>query len=315
MARRAGLIRTRPLTGGARSRAAIVSIASNSALIGLKLVAGAVTGSVAILTEAIHSAIDLIASFVAYFSVRQAEEPPDREHRYGHEKFENVAAGIEGMLILVGSGVILYASVRKLVEGGELESLGFGIAVVGFAAVANFVVSTWLHMQARRHHSPALEADAAHLRTDAYTSVGVVVGLALVHWTGATWLDPVVALMIAVAIIGTGVRLVRGSWRELVDESLPAGELEAIRAAVESFGGRGVAGYHKLRTRRAGALRYVDLHVQFRAGTTLEGAHATAHALQDAIRAELAGAADVLIHLEPEDRVQPGTEVGPLGAG
>jgi cation diffusion facilitator family transporter len=305
----AGLIRARPITGGPRSRAALVSIVSNGALIALKLVAGAVTGSVAILTEAIHSAIDLLASFVAYFSVRQAEEPPDTEHRYGHEKFENVAAGVEGMLILVGSGIIVYASARKLVEGGELEALGFGIGVVGFAAVANLVVSAWLARQASKHDSAALEADAAHLRTDAYTSIGVLIGLALVEWTGETWIDPVVALIIAVAIVITGVRLLRGSWRELVDESLPPGELESIREAVESFGPRGVAGYHKLRTRRAGRQRYVDLHVQFRSGTSLEDAHATAHELQDAIRRRLAGATDVLIHLEPEANVQPGTEI------
>jgi cation diffusion facilitator family transporter len=295
-------------TPRARSRAAAVSIASNSVLIALKLVAGAVTGSVAIVTEAIHSAIDLLASVVAFFSLRRAEAPPDRRHHYGHEKFENAAAGIEGMLILVGSGIIVYAAVRQLVVGHELERLGFGIAVVGFAAVANLVISAWLYGRARRYESPALEADAAHLRTDAYTSIGVVVGLGLVEATGATWLDPAIALAIAVVIILTGFRLLSRAWRELVDESLPEDELAAVDAAVRSFGDRGVAGYHALRTRRAGPRRYVDLHVQFRSGTTLEAAHDTAHALQDAIRARL-NDADVLIHLEPEDRVRPGTEI------
>jgi len=296
-------VSSRPVVGGPRSRAAVVSIISNSFLILLKLVAGAVTGSVAILTEAIHSAIDLLASVVAFFSVRQAEEPPDLGHRYGHEKFENVAAGVEGMLILVGSGVIVYAAARQLVTGAEIESIGFGIAVVAFAAAANLVISTWLARQARMHESPALEADAAHLRADAFTSCGVLVGLALVQWTGATWIDPLVALLIGVSIVVTGVRLVRGSWRQLVDESLPPPEIELICDVVESFSVRDVAGFHKLRTRKAGRVRYVDLHVQFREGTSLEGAHATAHALQDAIRDRLAGA-DVLIHLEPEDRVR-----------
>ncbi|MGH2968438.1 MAG: cation diffusion facilitator family transporter, partial [Solirubrobacteraceae bacterium] len=141
--------------------------------------------------------------------------------------------------------------------------------------------------------------DAAHLRTDAYTSLGVLVGLALVQWTGQEWLDPVVALIIAAAIVITGLRLVGRSWRVLVDEALPADELSAIRQAIEEFAGREVVGYHQLRTRRAGARRYVDLHVQFRAGTTLEAAHATAHALQDRIASRLRRA-DVLIHLEPE---------------
>jgi cation diffusion facilitator family transporter len=289
--------------GRERTRAAAVSIASNTVLIVLKLFAGAVTGSVAILTEAIHSAVDLIASFIAYFSVRQAEEPADAEHRYGHEKFENVAAAAEGVLILVGSGVIIYASAHALVNGTELESLGFGIGVVGFAALVNLLVSAWLFRRAAATDSPALEGDAAHLRTDAYTSLGVLVGLALVHWTGFEWLDPVVALLIAGAIVFTGLKLVARSWRVLVDEALPPEELAAIRAAIDNFDGDEIVGYHQLRTRRAGARRYVDLHVQFRAGTTLEHAHAIAHDLQDRIAAGLRGA-DVLIHLEPEDKVR-----------
>jgi len=289
--------------GRERTRAAAVSIASNTILIVLKLFAGAVTGSVAILTEAIHSAVDLIASFIAYFSVRQAEEPADAEHRYGHEKFENVAAAAEGVLILVGSGVIIYASAHSLVNGPHLESLGFGIAVVGFAALVNLLVSAWLFRRAAATDSPALEGDAAHLRTDAYTSLGVLVGLALVHWTGYEWLDPIVALMIAGAIVITGLKLVARSWRVLVDEALPPDELAAIRSVIEDFAGGDVVGYHQLRTRRAGARRYVDLHVQFRAGTTLEDAHGIAHDLQDRIAARIRGA-DVLIHLEPEDKVR-----------
>jgi cation diffusion facilitator family transporter len=289
--------------GRQRTRAASVSIVSNTILITLKLVAGAVTGSVAILTEAIHSGIDLIASCIAYFSVRQAEEPADAGHRYGHEKFENVAAAAEGVLILVGSGVIVYASAHALVTGTQLESLGFGIAVVAFASVTNLLVSAWLFRRARETDSPALEGDAQHLRTDAYTSLGVLVGLALVQWTGLQWLDPVVALLIAGAIVVTGLKLVARSWRVLVDEALPDDELAAIRTAIEEFGRSEVVGYHQLRTRRAGARRYVDMHVQFAQGTTLESAHAIAHQLQDEIASKLRGA-DVLIHLEPEDKVR-----------
>lgn len=298
------------LNGGAdharaRSRAAAVSIISNTTLITLKLVAGVLTGSVAILTEALHSAIDLLASLIAFFSVRRAEVPADASHRYGHEKFENAAAAAEGMLILAGSAVIAFAAIRALVIGPKLENLGIGIVVIGFASVANLAVSSWLFKRARETSSPALEGDAAHLRTDAYTSIGVLAGLALVSVTGEQWLDPVVALIIAVAIVVTGARITMGSLRVLVDEALPDEELAAIRHSIEAFGDRGVVGYHQLRTRRAGARRYVDLHVQFRRGTTLEEAHRTAHALQDAIEDELHGA-DVLIHLEPEDRVRPG---------
>ena len=292
-----------------RSHAAAVSIFSNTALIALKVVAGLITGSVAIITEAIHSGVDLAASFIAYFSVRQAETPADAEHRYGHEKFENVAAAAEGVLILIGSGVIVYAAVRSLIEGPHLESLDLGIGVVAFATLANLVISGWLYRQATATQSSALEADAAHLRTDAFTSLGVFVGLALAKVTGAHWLDPAVALAIAAAIVVTGLRIVARSWGVLVDEALPPEEQDAIRQAIQPFAARGIVGYHQLRTRRAGARRYVDLHVQFRSGTSLEEAHGTAHALQDEISRRLPGGTDVLIHLEPADKVRPGTEM------
>ena len=297
--------------GAGKSRAAALSIASNCALIALKLAAGAITGSVAIITEAMHSAVDLIASIVAFVSVRQAEKPADDTHPYGHDKFENLAAAIEALLILVGSGVIVFESVRRLsTSHTEVSSLGVGMAIIAISIVVNVVVSGVLARRARETDSPALEGDAAHLRTDAATSGAVLVGLILVQVTGATWLDPVIALVVAVAIVTAGVRLLMRASRVLVDEALPPEELDAVRDAIAEFGPRGVCGYHKLRARRAGSRRYVDLHVQFRAGTTLEAAHATAHALQDAIRARLRGA-DVLIHLEPEGSVHPGTEIRP----
>jgi cation diffusion facilitator family transporter len=291
-----------------KSRAAALSIASNSSLILLKVVAGTITGSVALLTEAMHSAIDLIASIVAFISVRKADEPADAEHPYGHEKIENLAAMIEGILILVGSGVIAFEAIRHLVVGSDVSHIGFGIAVVAVSIVVNFFVSSRLDRRARETDSAALEADATHLRTDMATSLGVLVGLALVSATGANWLDPAVALLLAAAIVREGFKILNRSSRVLVDEALPADELEAISAEVRAFGPQGVAGFHKLRARRAGARRYVDLHVQFVAGTTLEQAHETAHRLTDAIATRVPGA-DVLIHLEPEDRVTPGTEI------
>jgi cation diffusion facilitator family transporter len=295
--------------GASKLTAAGVSIASNGALIVLKLVAGAVTGSVAVLTEAVHSGIDLIASVVAFLSVRKADEPADADHLYGHEKVENLAAAIEGVLILLGAGVIVYESVRRLVEGSRVHTLGFGIAVVAISAVANVAVSSLLARRARQTESAALAGDASHLRTDAATSAAVMVGLALVQITGATWLDPAVALAVAAAIVVAGIRIVMRSSRVLVDEALPPQEMQLVRETVVDLGrAYGVAGFHRLRSRRAGARRYVDMHVQFRAGTTLEDAHRTAHLLQDAIGARLRDT-DVLIHLEPEDRVRPGTEL------
>ena len=303
-----------------KTGAAALSVASNSALILLKAAAGTVTGSVALLTEALHSATDLVASIVALFSLRAADVPADESHPYGHEKIEDMAAAIEGVLILVGSVVIAFEAVRHLIEGTGVQRLGVALVVLAVSIVVNFVVSRRLSTRAVATSSPALAADAAHLTTDMLSSFGVLVALAIVAITGWEWLDPVVALMVAAVVAVAGVRILTRSSRVLVDETLPDPELEAIRAVVIEFADAGIVGFHELRGRQAGARRHVDLHVQFRAGMTLEEAHGIAHRLQAAIRERL-GAADVLIHLEPEDRVRPGQEVttgeppDPLRAG
>ncbi len=293
---------------GLKQRTAIISVLSNSTLILLKVIAGTVTGSVAILTDAVHSSIDLIASIVAYFSVRKAGEPADDTHRYGHEKVENLAASIEGILILIGSAAIAFAAIRRLLGHGRVHTVWLGIGVVGFSMAVNIAVSTVVARNARLTESAALEGDAAHLRTDALASGAVLVALVLVQLTGAQWLDPAIALAVAGVIVVTGVRLLMRSSRVLVDHALPTAEVDVVRDAISGFAPQGVVGYHELRTRRAGARRYVDVHVQFQSGTSLENAHRTAHELQDLIAARLREA-DVLIHLEPEDRVRPGEEL------
>lgn len=297
-----------------KAGAATLSVVSNSILIALKVAAAAITGSIAILTEAIHSAIDLVASLIALFSVRKADEPADADHPYGHEKVENLASAIEGALILLGAWVIIFEATRRLVSGADVETLWVGIAVVGFSAIANWGISTYLYRRARALESPALEADAAHLRTDAMTSVGVLAGLVLVEVTGIVEFDSILALMVAVAIVVAGVRILTRSGRVLVDEAPPAGELDRIEAAIASARAPEVAGYHKLRARRAGSRRHIDLHVQFRSGTSLERAHELAHAVRGAIEAEFP-TADVLIHVEPEDSVRPAEEDHPLRHG
>src|SRR5436305_567287 len=236
-----------------KARTAALSVASNSTLIVLKVVAGTITGSVAILTEAVHSSIDLVASIVAFFSVRKADEPADESHLYGDEKIENLAAAIEGILILVGSSVIAFEAIRRLIRGGQIQSIPLGIAVIALSVVVDVAVSAVIARRARAAGSAALEGDAAHLRTDALTSVGVLVGLALVKLTGAQWIDPAVALAVAASIVVTGVRLIGRSSRVLVDEALPPEEVAEIRDTIEQFGSSGVVGYHELRTRRARA--------------------------------------------------------------
>lgn len=297
------------LAARSKVRAAALSVASNAALITLKVIAGIATGSVALLTEAAHSGTDLVAAIGALVSVRKAGEPADSDHPYGHEKIEDLAGAIEAALILFGAAIITYASLHRLVHGGHVHTIGWGIAVIGVSAVVNIVVSRVVGRSAARTSSPALSADAAHLSADAISSGAVLIGLTLVAATGAQWLDPAVALAVAAWIALTGVRILMRAARELLDEALPEEELEGIRATIRDLGApRGVVGFHKLRARRAGARRYVDVHVQFGAGTTLEAAHATAHELTRAIGTQLPGA-DVLVHVEPADSVQPGTEV------
>jgi cation diffusion facilitator family transporter len=296
--------------------AAGLSIASNAFLIAIKLAAGAVTGSIAIITEAVHSLIDLVASVIAYFSVRKADEPADAEHPYGHEKVENLAAAIEGMLILVGAGVIIYEATHQLVVGPEVDRLGVGIAVMAFSVFANLGVSSVLSRQAKAHESQALEGDAAHLRTDAMTSAGVLFGLALVQVTGNAVFDPITALVVAVAIVWAGFRILRRSSAILVDEVLPAAEMDRIEAAIATARTPEVAGYHKLRARRAGSRRHIDFHVQYRSGTSLERAHELAHHMRASIEAEIPQA-EVLIHAEPETsfREPDDSDSGPFRSG
>jgi cation diffusion facilitator family transporter len=299
-----------------KSGAAALSIASNSLLIALKLAAGAITGSIAILTEAIHSLVDLVASVIAFVSVRKADEPADAEHPYGHEKVESLAAAIEGMLILVGAGIIIYEASHRLAIGSEVGSLGIGIAVMAFSVVANIAVSTVLYRRAKSLESPALEGDAAHLRTDAMTSAGVLVGLGLVEITGIAAFDSITALVVAMAIVAAGITIIRRSSGVLVDETVPDAELDRIEGAIASARTPEVAGYHKLRARRAGSRRHIDLHVQYRSGTSLERAHELAHQMRNSIEAEIPHA-EVLIHAEPETsfREPDDSDSGPFRSG
>ena len=288
--------------GLSKAGAAGVSIAYNATLIALKAVAAIVTGSVAILSETLNSTVDLIASVIAFVAVRRADEPADVEHPYGHEKVESVAASIEGVLIIGGAVFIIVESVGRLVNGNtEVESLGLGIAVIAFSTLSAAGVSLFLRRQARKHRSPALAGDAAHLGADALTSAGVLLALALVQLTGAEQLDAAVAIAFSGFIVLTGLNIIRRAAGILVDEAPPPEEMDRIEAAIARARAEEpeVVGYHKLRARTTGRRRYIDLHVQFSSGTTLERAHQLAHGLRDAIESDL-GDAEVLIHVEPE---------------
>ena len=287
-----------------KARAAIVPIASNCALIGLKLAAGLITGSVGLLSDAIHSMMDLIASVIALASVRKADVPADATHRYGHEKLEDLSAGAQALLLLVGAVFIAVEAIRRLIDGGSVRSVGVGMAVAGVAAAINLVISAYLTRTGRDTGSAALLANAADLRTDAIVSIGVLVSLALIDITHLRWIDPAVGLIVAAAIIVTGVRILNDASRRLADEALPDDELAALQEVVNSFVSEEVVGVHDVRARHVGAHHQVDLHMQFADGTSLRRAHFLSHKLQDAIATRLPGTT-ALVHLEPEDRVRP----------
>ncbi len=286
----------------AKVRAASVSIMSNSLLVLLKLVVGFLSGSISIISEAAHSASDLAAALIAFYSVRAAARPADERHQYGHHKIENVSGIIEALLIFGAAVIIIYEGIDKLINGVHIDHLWLAVGVMGFSAVANLVVAEGvLYPTARRTESAALEADGAHLRTDVYTSLGVVIGLLLVKITGQTWLDPAVAIGIAGLILFTAVRLIMRSTRVLLDEALPAEEMAEIRRCVGEHRGEIIVDYHKLRARRSGSRRHVDLHVTVDDALSVGEAHEIAHHIAADLRDCLPNL-DVLVHVEPRIR-------------
>ena len=282
-----------------KSRAAAVSIASNSALIIFKLVVGVISGSIAIISEALHSGSDLVAAIIAFYAVRKAGQPPDPSHRYGHEKVENLSGVIEALLIIAAAGVIIYEGIRKIISGPHIDHIWLGVTVMVVSGFANLVVSRKvLYPVAKRTQSAALEADAAHLLTDVFTSFGVAGGLLLVKVTGWQLFDPIAAIAVALLIIRTGYLLVVQSTRVLLDQTIPEEELELIRAVVAEHRGDLIWGYHKLRARQAGSRRHIDLHITVDETMTVATAHETAEHIAADIR-DVVPNADVLVHIEP----------------
>ncbi|HEX2109380.1 MAG TPA: cation diffusion facilitator family transporter [Rubrobacteraceae bacterium] len=298
-----------------RSRTVLFSISSNALLLTVKLTAGVMTGSVSILSEAVHSATDLVASIVAFMAVRSSASPPDESHNYGHGRFENLAGIFEGVILLGVGGWVILGAVDGIVNGAELELLGLGIGVMALSAVVNLFVSSWLLRVARETDSRALEAEGYNLRTDVWGAAGVALGLIAALATDWTILDPIIAGLIGLVILWTALGLISGSTRVLLDESLPEEELAVIERVIEDEieNEEAVRGFHKLRARKSGPQRHVDFHLQLRAQTTLGEAHKISDSLEERIGRNLPNT-DVLIHLEDdrslkdegEDRRWPG---------
>lgn len=285
-------------------RAAYLSVGSNSLLVVSKLVVGFLTGSVAIISEAVHSGMDLLAALLATYAVRKAAHPPDGGHAYGHGKFEDLSGTIEAALIIIAAAIIIIESLRRLVDMEGIELPLLGVAVMGVSAAVNWGVSSYLFKVARETESIALEADALHLRTDVYTSLGVMVAMLVIHYTDWYWVDPVVAIGVAALIAYTAYELTRRTVRDLVDAPLPSEEREAIEGILHEHVGMHI-GWDSIRTRRAGSERHIDLHLHFPPSMPVKEAHYIAHHIQEDIEAALPRS-QVLIHLEPCEGECPG---------
>ncbi|MEW6032166.1 MAG: cation diffusion facilitator family transporter [Bacillota bacterium] len=278
-------------------RAAGLSVVSNTGLVAVKLVTGLAMGSVSVISEAIHSALDLVAALIALFSVREAARPPDETHAFGHGKIENVAALVEALLVFAAAGWIVLEAARKLLGAVRVEALGLGVAVMAGSALVNYLVSEHLYRVARETDSVALKGDAVHLRTDVYTSVGVAAGLAAIHFTGLTVLDPLIAIVVALLIVRVAWRLTREAFRPLLDVRLSDDEEARVREIVGSFAKEFVE-FHKLRTRRAGPERHIDLHLVVHPDHAVSEVHELADRIETALR-EWWERTSVLIHIEP----------------
>jgi len=272
-----------------------LSIASNTFLIILKLTVGIISGSVSVISEAIHSSMDLLAAVIAFFAVRVSDNPPDSKHPYGHGKVENISGVTEAMLIFIAAALIITEAIKKLSgEPFELEIIWIGALVMLISAAVNSLVSHKLYKVARKTKSLALEADALHLKTDVYTSLGVAAGLGLIIITGIKWLDPVVAILVACLIIYESFALLRKAFRPLIDSAWNDDEIKILEKKLH----RMKVNYHDLRTRAAGNYRFIDIHVEIPESESVGDAHRYCDMIEDELSRNYDNLT-VTIHVEP----------------
>ena len=285
------------------TRWAWLSIAAAVVTIGMKTVAYLLTGSVGLLSDALESVVNLVAAILALIAIAAAAKPADERHHFGHGKAEYLSAGAEGVMILVAAALIVYAAVDRLLNPQPLEDLGIGLAITLGATVVNGAVGVIILRQGRRHRSMALVADGKHLLTDVYTSIGVIVGIALVAVTGWLPLDSLVALAVGANILWTGFILVRNAGRGLLDHALPQEETARVLGVLRDFVTRYPAGeleFHGLQTRESGRDQFVSVHVLVPGSWSVSRAHDLVEEVESAIKSELPHA-QVHTHLEPRE--------------
>jgi cation diffusion facilitator family transporter len=278
-------------------KTAKLSIYSNTLLLLMKLAVGFLMGSISVLSEALHSGIDLIAAIIANYSIRTAAKPADDMHKFGHGKYENISGTIEALLIFIISIVIMLEAWNKIQTGGKVEYLGAGMVVMGISAVVNYFISRKLMKVARKTESIALEADAFHLSTDVYTSLGVFAGLVLIQLTGMPVFDPVMAIIVALIILRAAYKLTKRSLYGLMDAKLSDSEECIIKEIITGHFSEYVE-YHNLRTRMSGAERFVDLHLVFPRNKPVVEAHEFCDHLEKDIMKKIPNLS-ITIHIEP----------------
>ena len=277
-----------------------LSVAAAVVTIVLKLAAAGITGSVGFLSDAMESGVNLVAALVGLWAVRLAVRPPDLGHHFGHGKAEYLSAAVEGALIFVAAGAILWTSVRRLIDPVPIEQPGLGLALSTGASLVNLAVGVALVRVGRRERSIALVADGRHLLTDVVTSAGVLVGIALVAVFGWDVLDPIVALLVGVNILYTGVGLVRRSVTGLLDAALPPEDAARVEALLDRYRAAGPVDFHALRTRESGRQRFVYVHLLVPDDWTVKRGHDLAEELTADV-AEILPGAWAFVHVEPID--------------
>ena len=282
-------------------RYAHLSIGASLLTMALKFGAFFLTGSIGLFSDAVESVVNLTAGIIALLAIIQAHRPADQCHAYGHGKVEYFSSGMEGVLICLAALGIAYASVQRFLDPQPISFLGPGLLVAAAAGAVNFAAAKIMLKAAREYDSIVLEADARHLLTDVWTSAGLVAALLVMLLAPPSWqvLDPILGLTMSAHIVWTGIGLVRRSVAGLMDEGLPAGEISIITGAISRIGGEGT-GYHALRTRKAGSIRFVDFHLLVPGAMTVQQSHDLCCDIEEAVRLELPGA-QITIHVEPNE--------------
>jgi len=281
------------------TRFAWLAIAGAVITIALKTAAYFLTGSVGLLSDALESVVNLVAAVIALAALTIAHRPPDEEHSYGHTKAEYFSSIIEGVLIIVAAIVIGYASIERLFNPQAIELVNIGLIIATLASVVNFFIARALLKAGKKYNSITLEADAHHLFTDVWTSVGVIVGVGIVAITNITMLDPIIALLVALNIVYTGYQLIKRSALGFMDTAIAQEERDKIRLILEKHTGKTIQ-YHGLRTRQSGRRRFISFHLLVPGTWSVQKGHDLAEAVEKDIRDAIPDVT-VLTHLEPID--------------